>query len=113
MQSNDAALQEEKQQLLAEMDELLYREELMWMQQSRVAWLREGDRNTKYFHRKATWRQRKNKISKLKRVDGTWTENNEEMGDLATDFFRSCTPGMTMLIQLSCLSCSRLDWTMT
>jgi hypothetical protein len=58
------------------------------MQHSRIAWLREGDRNTRFFHRKATWHRKKNKISKLRRSDGTWTEDAVEIGDMATDFFQ-------------------------
>ena len=72
-----------------ELDELLYREEIMWMQRSRIAWLREGDRNTKFFHRRASVRRRKNRVRRLKRGDGSWTSNDEEMGEMATDFFRS------------------------
>lgn len=35
------------------MDELLYREEMLWLQRSRISWLQEGDRNTRYFQQKA------------------------------------------------------------
>jgi exonuclease III len=57
-------------QATAELDEILHREEMMSRQRSRVTWLQEGDRNTKYFHKKATWRQSKNRIKKLKGLNG-------------------------------------------
>jgi hypothetical protein len=52
-------------------------------------WLKEGDRNTKYFHRKAVWRARKNKIRRLKKEDGQWTDCKEEMESMATSFFQN------------------------
>jgi hypothetical protein len=71
------------------MNELLYREEMMWLQRSRIDWLREGDRNTKFFHSKAVWRARKNKIKKLRDDSGAWQENSKIMGRMATDFFKN------------------------
>lgn len=71
------------------MDGLLYRQEMMWLQRSQIAWLREGDCNTSYFHRQAVWRARKNKIKKLKRADGTWVENLAEMKELTGEFFKT------------------------
>jgi hypothetical protein len=69
------------------MDEVLYREEMMWLQCSRITWLKEGDRNTKYFHRQAKWRVRKNKIRGLRRVDGSWCDAPAEMQQLTVEFF--------------------------
>ncbi|KAF4394090.1 hypothetical protein G4B88_026059 [Cannabis sativa] len=39
---------------------------------SKQLWLREGDRNSKYFHAKATSRRRSNVIHKLQNSAGEW-----------------------------------------
>jgi hypothetical protein len=43
---------------------------MMWLQWSRISWLKEGNRNTKKIHRKAAGPAKKNKIKLLKREDG-------------------------------------------
>jgi hypothetical protein len=69
-----------------QMDELLYQEEMMWLQRSRVSWLKEGDQNTKYFHQQSKWRAQKNKIKKLKE-DGSWCDNPRELQNMAQQYF--------------------------
>ena len=69
--------------------ELNHREEIMWKQRSRIMWLTEGDRNTRFFHFRASQRCRRNYISKLKNQDGQFTDNQVEMGVMATDFYRT------------------------
>jgi hypothetical protein len=75
------------------LDEILYREELMWLQRSRVQWLREGGRNTSFLHRKASARSKKNRIRKLKRDNGTFAESQEEMKDRSRLFQESLQGG--------------------
>jgi hypothetical protein len=71
------------------MTEMLYREEMLWLQRSRVAWLQEGDRNTMFFHQRDAWRARKNHIRKLKRDDGEWEQNKEAMTGIVNEYFNS------------------------
>lgn len=70
-----------------DLDEVLHREEIMWSQRFRATWLREGDKNTKYFHRKATWRRKKNTTSKLKDENGTSVEKKEEFKEMTNAIF--------------------------
>lgn len=39
--------------LYSRLNSLLAQEEAHWKQRSKATWLREGDRNTRYFHQKA------------------------------------------------------------
>jgi hypothetical protein len=61
-QDHHIAHQEEVDRLSRCMDELLYREEMMWQQRSIILWIKEGNKNTIFFHRKAAGRAKKNCI---------------------------------------------------
>lgn len=58
--------------------EALHQEEIWMRQRSHVPWLREGDRNTGYFHAQAAQRKRINKIAGRRRLDGSACANETE-----------------------------------
>ena len=63
-------------------------EELFWSQKARVNWLREGDRNTQYFHACVKGRRNRNKILNIQREDGTWTKNEQEIGVEVEEYYQ-------------------------
>ncbi|KAL0412614.1 UNVERIFIED_CONTAM: LINE-1 retrotransposable element O protein [Sesamum radiatum] len=52
-------------------------EETVWRQRCKELWLREGDRNTGYFHRRASQRFKVNSIRKIREPSGQWVVSEE------------------------------------
>ena len=65
------SLMEEERSIERQLCELFEREEIMEQQRSCIDWLKAGDRNTDFFHAKASARRRTNRIHSLVREDGT------------------------------------------
>ncbi|XP_065623699.1 uncharacterized protein LOC136065014 [Quercus suber] len=74
--------------LRREINELLDSEETYWNQRSRVQWLNEGDRNSKFFHNKASERKRKNTILGLWNDQRVWCDTSETIADTAISYFK-------------------------
>ncbi|XP_017609264.1 uncharacterized protein LOC108455176 [Gossypium arboreum] len=62
-------------------------EERYWAIHARTQWLREGDRNTRYFYVRVLGRRKKNTIEKLKDVHGMWHDEKNEICDIAWNYF--------------------------
>ncbi|KAL3524646.1 hypothetical protein ACH5RR_013018 [Cinchona calisaya] len=56
-------------------------------QKSRAKWLKEGDRNTSYFHATMTSRRRRNRIFRLEKDNGTWGETNESIEEEVCEYY--------------------------
>lgn len=59
----------------------------MWKQSSRNRWLKEGDKNTKYFHCRANQRNRQNLITGLEDDNGNWVEDEASLGRVVEGYF--------------------------
>lgn len=57
-----------------------------------------GDRNTKWFHKHASMRKRRNDICGITTVDGTWVSERKQIegafDSYFTDMFRSTNPSL-------------------
>jgi hypothetical protein len=76
-----------KERVMSRLSELLAREEVMEKQCSRVEWLQAGDCNIGFFHAKARQRARTNKITALRRHDGSICTDQTELENLAAVFY--------------------------
>ena len=94
---NDLDVREESQPLTTEekleqinlrtdIEKLTLLEEVSWRQKSRVLHLREGDTNTKFFHRMANSYRRNNGIESLM-IDGILSSDQGMITECITQFF--------------------------
>lgn len=75
--------------LYNKLQSLLGQEEAHWKQRSKAAWLREGDRNTRYFHQKASNRRQKNNIKGLFDKSGNWLTSPGDIEQIVVSYFTS------------------------
>ena len=68
------------------LDDLLLKQEIYWAQRSRIPWLKYGDKNTKYFHSKAS-QKRRNHINGIQNGEGLWVEDMEDIVNVAAGYF--------------------------
>ena len=79
------ALEEGRKKL----EELTQKEEILWRQRSKCLWLKEGDRNTTYFHAMASARRRNNRVQGIMAEDSSWKEKEAEVTKVFLNYFSS------------------------
>ena len=63
-------------------------EEISWRKKSKALILKEGDDNTRFFHRLANSHRRTNHIGRVE-VEGVLYEDDREVQDLVVEFYRN------------------------
>ncbi|XP_019170961.1 PREDICTED: uncharacterized protein LOC109166463 [Ipomoea nil] len=74
-------------QLDEQLSVVLAQEEAFWKQRAKQHWLQGADRNTKFFHKYATYRKRKNVIQRLKDDGGVWREGSA-LDSVVVDYYK-------------------------
>ncbi|KAH9734317.1 reverse transcriptase domain-containing protein [Citrus sinensis] len=92
---------EEIRKMEKQIQNILMDEEIYWNQRSRADWLKEGDKNTKIFHGKATARRKKNRIWGIEDNFGRWIEEpievEHEFCNYFTKLFTSTQPSQDQI----------------
>lgn len=79
---------EEVRRIENQIDNILLDDENFWKQRSRADWLKEGDKNTKFFHSKASTRKEKNRIRGLEDENGSWIKDMEVVEKMFGEHFK-------------------------
>ncbi|XP_021763810.1 uncharacterized protein LOC110728475 [Chenopodium quinoa] len=78
---------EQCRKLSEEIDQLQLLEESYWHVRARTNELRDGDKNTSYFHHKASARKAKNMIVGLEDSNGQWIQDEKGISEVVTNYF--------------------------
>ncbi|RVW93987.1 hypothetical protein CK203_034101 [Vitis vinifera] len=70
-----------------ELEELILREEIHWRQKARVKWVKEGDCNSKFFHKVANGRRNRKYIKVLENERALMLNNSESIKEKILRYF--------------------------
>jgi len=82
------ALAIEEGNILSQLEERRKQEEILWKQKSRVQWLKEGEKYTKFFHKSLIQRRQHNRILSLKDANGNQIYQHTKMEALLVNHFK-------------------------
>ncbi|KAL9679475.1 hypothetical protein QQ045_017337 [Rhodiola kirilowii] len=82
-------MMEKERKILEELAMWLAREETLWRQRSRILWMNHGDKNTKFFHARASQRRKRNMIDKLQDNQGIIHEEQSKILGIVTSYFNN------------------------
>ena len=77
---------------MKDLENTLLCEEIYWRQKSRTLWLKEGDRNTRFFHKMANSYRRYNRVEVL-RINCVLSDDHTEVKDHIVQFYQSLYSG--------------------
>lgn len=78
----------QEQTLWTEIEACRKQEEILWRQKSRIRWLKEEEKNTKFFHRSAIQRRMHHNIAFIKNRQGKGLEVHEDMEKEFKEYFQ-------------------------
>eukprot|EP00253_Pinus_taeda_P007598 PITA_07598 len=81
-------LAEQEKTLERKLMEKEKQEETLWKQKSRIRWLKEGEKNTKFFHNTTIQRRMHNNITHIQNEQGIKVEKHEEIEAELLNYFK-------------------------
>eukprot|EP00253_Pinus_taeda_P025653 PITA_25653 len=82
------ALTQQEQRIEDQLQSRAQQEEILWRQKSRIKWLREGEKNTKFFHNTTVQRRMHNLISHIQNEQGERVETHEGIEENFLSYFQ-------------------------
>jgi len=78
----------EESRLISQLEERRKQEEILWRQKSRINWLREGERNTKFFHQAMIQHRQRNRIFSIKNEAGEKVIEQDGIEQVLNDYHK-------------------------
>lgn len=71
-----------------ERNSLMDKEEHMWRQRSQTLCIKDGDKNTPFFHCRATQRKRRNSITGIRNRSNEWCTQLEQVAGIFVEYYQ-------------------------
>eukprot|EP00253_Pinus_taeda_P003926 PITA_03926 len=88
LEGRDEERSNEEGRIINQLEERRKQEEILWRQKSRIKWLREGERNTKFFHQAMFQNRQRNQIFSIKNVEAERIIEQGDIGKVLVDYHK-------------------------